>query len=412
MNLRDNFSVALTSIKANTTRTILTALIIAIGITALVGIMTSIDGINASIKNNFTSLGANSFTIRNRGGGGIRIGGNGQRPKTYEVISYDQARAFERIYSFPSKVSLSFSASFAATAKRGSEKTNPNLMVMAANTNYVNTAGYKIEKGRNFSASEEEFGSSVVIIGKEIKNKLFPDEDAVGQTISIGNQPFKVIAELEEKGSSMGFGGDKILMVPLLKGKELRQSSNNLSYTISVIVDDGRLLNAAISEAVGIFRNVRKLNTKQEDNFEITQSDSLANSLIENLSFVKIIGIVIGIITLLGASIGLMNIMLVSVTERTREIGTRKAVGAKPSIIRRQFLFEAIVICQMGGVAGIILGIIVGNITSAVVGGGILIPWFWMGIGFLICFIVGILSGIYPAIKASKLDPVDALRYE
>lgn len=411
MNIKDNFSVAFTSIKANTLRTVLTALIIAIGITALVGIMTSIDGINASIKNNFTSLGANSFTIRNRGGGGIRIGGNGQRPKSYEVINYDQARAFERIYSFPSKVSISFSASFIATAKRGSTKTNPNLTVMAANGNYLSTAGYKLKNGRNFSPSEEEFGSAVVMIGKEINDKLFPAGDALGQSVSIGSQPFRVIGVLEEKGSSMGFGGDKILIVPLLKGKEMRQGGN-LSYTISVIVDDGRLLEAAIAEAKGIFRNVRKLNTRQEDNFEITQSDSLANSLIENLSFIQLVGIIIGVITLLGASIGLMNIMLVSVTERTREIGIRKAVGAKPSVIRRQFLFEAIVICQLGGIAGIILGILVGNATSALVGGGILIPWLWMLAGFVICFIVGIISGIYPAIKASKLDPVDALRYE
>ncbi len=411
MNIRDNLSVAYTSIKANRLRTVLTALIIAIGIMALVGIMTSIDGINASIKNNFTSLGANSFTIRNRGGGGIRIGGNGVRPKSYEVINYDQARAFDRIYSFPSKVSLSFAASFIATAKKDNIKTNPNLLVMAASANYLYTAGYKLKSGRNFSQSEEEFGSSVVMIGKEIKDKLFPNSNPVGEYINIGSQPFRIIGLLEEKGSSMGFGGDKILIVPLLKGKEIKQGGN-VSYTISVIVDDGRYLEAAKSEAIGIFRNIRKLNTKQEPNFEITQSDSLANSLIENLSFIKIVGIIIGIITLLGASIGLMNIMLVSVTERTREIGIRKAVGAKPWVIRRQFLFEAIVICQLGGVAGIILGILIGNLTSSLVGGGILIPWGWMIIGFLICFGVGIVSGIYPAIKASKLDPVDALRYE
>lgn len=412
MTFKENVKLAFGSIKANLLRTTLTALIIAIGITALVGILTSIDGMESSIKNNFASMGANSFSIRNRGSSGIRIGNSGTRPKTYEKIKFEEAHKFKEQFSFPnSETSLSFAVTFASSVKSATEKTNPNITVMAADANYLSTAGYKIEKGRNFNETEEQEAHSVVLIGKEITDKLFSKINPVGQTISIGSERLKVIGVLAEKGSSFGFGGDKICIVPLLKGKQYNQNSNT-SYTVTVKVEDSRLLDAAIAQSIAKFRNIRKLNTKQEDNFEITQSDSLANSLISNLSFISIAGVIIGVITLIGASIGLMNIMLVSVTERTREIGIRKAIGAKVSVIRRQFLIEAIVICQLGGIAGIIFGIAIGNLTSIFIGGSFIIPWKWMGIGYALCFLVGLISGIYPAVKASKLDPVDALRYE
>lgn len=410
MTYKENIKLAFGSIKANLLRTTLTALIIAIGITALVGILTSIDGMESSIKNNFASMGANSFSIRNRGASGIRIGNSGSRPKTYEKIEFHEAREFKEKFSFPnSDVSLSFASSFASTVKFKNQKTNPNITIMAADAEYLSTAGYKLAQGRNFNETEESEGHAVALIGKEVKDKLFKNKSALSENIFIGNQKYKIIAVLAEKGSSFGFGGDKICIIPLLKAKE---NSANKSYTISVKVDDGRLLEAASSQAISKFRSIRKLGPKQEDNFEITQSDSLANSLISNLSFISIAGIIIGAITLIGASIGLMNIMLVSVTERTREIGIRKAIGAKVSVIRRQFLIEAIVICQMGGIAGIIFGIIIGNMTSIFIGGSFIIPWVWMLVGYLLCFGVGILSGIYPAIKASRLDPVEALRYE
>ena len=410
MSYSENVKVAMQSVKGNKLRTFLTAIIIAIGITALVGILTSIEAIQASITNTFSSMGANAFTIRNRGIG-IRVGGGGQRAKPYKAIEYEQAVEFKNSFDFPASVAVNVFASFGGTVKYGNEKTNPNISVLGGDENYLFSAGYKIASGRNFSQSELEFASSVVLIGDEIKTRLFPKSDPVNQTISIGSNKFRIIGVLEPKGSSMGFGGDKICIVPLSKAKQI-MTITNPSYTISVTANDPTQMEAAIGEASALFRNIRRLKVVNENNFEITKSDAIAQTLMENLKYVRLGGIVIGAITLIGAAIALMNIMIVSVTERTREIGIRKAIGATPIVIRRQFLIEAIVICLMGGITGVILGIMIGNLLSMVMGGSFIMPWAWTFLGLTLCIGVGLVSGLYPAVKASKLDPVESLRYE
>lgn len=410
MSYSENVKVAMQSVKSNKLRTFLTAIIIAIGLTALVGILTSIDAIEGSLNSTFSSMGANSFTIRNRGIG-IRIGGSGQRPKRYKPIDYKQATAFKSNYDFPATISVNTFASFGGTAKYGNEKTNPNISILGGDENYLMSAGYKIASGRNLSQSELEYGTSVVIIGDEIKTRLFPNVDPINKIISLGNNKFKIIGVLAAKGSSVGFGGDKICIIPLLRAKQVMTMANP-SYTISVISDDPVQMENAIGEATALFRNLRNLKIADEDNFEITKSDAIAQTLVENLKFVRIGGIVIGAITLIGAAIALMNIMIVSVTERTREIGIRKAIGATPLVIRRQFLIEAIVICLMGGITGVFLGILIGNLLSMVMGGAFIMPWGWTILGLSLCIGVGLISGLYPAIKASKLDPVESLRYE
>lgn len=410
MNYRENVRLAMQSIKSNRLRTFLTALIIAIGISALVGILTTIDAIEKKMTDAFSSMGANSFTIRNRGTN-IRIGGPGQRPKSYKPIRYEDALKFKERLNAPANVSISVFASNGATVKYGQEKTNPNINIRGIDENGLAAQGLELGQGRNFNNPESLTGPNICIIGSEIAKTLFKDSEPLDKVINAGNNRLRVVGVLAAKGSGMGANVDRAVYVPLFKAKVINANANP-SYTITVSVPNADLVDNVIGESTATFRSIRKTKIGEGNNFEITKSDAVAQTLIENLQVVVIGGVSIGIITLLGASIALMNIMLVSVTERTREIGIRKAIGANPAVIRRQFLIEAVVICLLGGVLGILLGIAIGNIISLVMGGGFIIPWLFIGLGLALCVLVGVVSGYYPAKKASKLDPVEALRYE
>ncbi|MEQ8624899.1 MAG: ABC transporter permease [Vicingaceae bacterium] len=408
---RENVREALRSVRSQLLRTILTALIIAVGITALVGILTSIDAISSSISSNFSSMGSNTFSIRNRGSN-IHIGKRGKKAKRHPRITYQEAIDFKSQFEFPAIVSVSSRATALATLKHESEKTNPNVFVFGIDENYLLTSGYEIAKGRNFSTHDNRYGSHGVIIGSEIEKSLFQNnENPIDKIITIGGGKYKVIGVLKSKGSSMGFSGDKNAFIPLTNARQYFPSSDP-TFLINVMVNNPEELDPAISEATGTFRIIRGDKLGREASFETTRSDNISQLLLENLSMVTVSATVIGFITLLGAAIGLMNIMLVSVTERTREIGVRKAIGASASIIRNQFLIEAVVICQLGGLLGIILGIVIGNLVGGIVGSGFIIPWGWMIMGVCLCVIVGLISGFYPAYKASKLDPIESLRYE
>lgn len=411
MSYRENVKLALQSIVSNKLRTFLTALIIAIGIMALIGVLTSIDAMQSSLTNSFSSMGSNSFNIRNRGVN-VRIGDSGSQAKVFPSITYRDALAFKERYDFDAIVSLSANVTWGATAKYQAEQTNPNIGVIGVDDNYLQTSGYKLADGRDFTAQDMDNASGVAIIGEEVKSKLFKNNKSpIGEYITIGGQRFTVVGVLESKGSSAGFGSDRTCFVPLSRGRAM-MTQGSPSYVITVMTTDPYKMEGAEGEAVAAFRKIRGLNAKQTNDFEIVKSDAVAQMLMQNLAYVTLGAIVIAFITLVGASIGLMNIMLVSVTERTREIGVRKAIGATPEVIRKQFLMEAIVICVLGGIAGIIVGIVIGNLLALTLGADFIIPWKWMVLGLSVCVGVGMLSGYYPASKASKLDPVDALRYE
>ncbi|PRD53987.1 ABC transporter permease [Sphingobacterium gobiense] len=411
MSYRENVKLALQSIVSNKLRTFLTALIIAIGIMALIGVLTSIDAMQSSLTNSFSSMGANSFNIRNRGVN-VRIGDSGSQAKVFPSITYRDALAFKERFDYKAIVSLSANVTWGATAKYMAEKTNPNIGVIGVDDNYLQTSGYKLSDGRDFTPQDVENANSVVIIGEEVKSKLFKNKKSpIGAYITIGGERFTVVGVLESKGSSAGFGSDKTCFIPLSRSRSM-MAQGDPSFVITVMTTDPYKMEGAEGEAIATFRKIRGLTAKQTNDFEIVKSDAVAQILMQNLAYVTLGAVVIAFITLVGASIGLMNIMLVSVTERTREIGVRKAIGATPTVIRKQFLMEAIVICVLGGIVGVAVGIVIGNLLALALGADFIIPWKWMALGMSVCVGVGMLSGYYPASKASKLDPVEALRYE
>lgn len=408
VNLKLNIVLALRAITSNKLRTILTFMIIAVGIMALVGILTAIESMKTSIISNFSSVGVNSFTIRSKG---LTIKKGGAQAQAFPHISYEEARDFKTHFTYPAQVSISNRPSTTSTLKFEYEKTNPNITVMGVDGLYAEISGYQFNQGRNFSNTELEIGSNVIILGEGVVNTLFnPSEKIIDKYVTIGNIKYRVVGSLASKGSSM-VSSDNMVLIPMLNARKFFPDKAN-RFTITVAVNHPSQLDNAAEEATGTFRNIRKVGLREEDNFEIKRSDKLANTVLEQMSNITMAATLIGIITMLGAGIGLMNIMLVSVSERTREIGISKALGANNDTIKKQFLVEAILICQIGGIAGIILGVLAGNAVSFLLGVDFIIPWLWVSVGFGFCFIIGLLAGIYPAIKASKLDPIEALRYE
>lgn len=423
MKTADILALSYKTVTSNKLRTGITVAIIAFGIMALIGIITAIQAMNQSITESFSTLGANAFTIRYKdrnikigGGSNVKQKKKGARPnKSSNVgkkIDLLQAKMFKEYYKFPSLVGIQLNGPRSQIAKYQNKETTPQIQINGGDENFVLINGYTIQAGRNFSKLDVETGRNVCLLGFDVAKKLFPrnEENAVDKIIRISNLPYRVIGLLKPKGSSVFMQLDKVAITSYNNVRRL--PNTGASYTINVMVNNVTHLEPAIGEATGTLRAIRKLDIKDNDNFFIDKSDSVAETFISLLSSISGSAGAIGLITLIGAAIGLMNIMLVAVTERTKEVGLIKALGGTRKSIRNQFLFESIIISLLGAFFGIVLGVLVGNGFALVVGTGFVVPWGWVIAGIIICSVVGLAAGLWPAIKASKLDPIVALRYE
>lgn len=421
MKRLDILRLSYRTVTSNKLRTGITVAIIAFGIMALIGIITAIQAMNQSLKESFSFLGANAFSIRYKernimgGGSNVSKSKKGKKDKASNIgkpFSYTQALLFKENYKFPAVVGIQLGGPNSVIAKFENIETNPNIRITGGDENFLNINGYNLELGRNFSRLDVETGRNVCMLGSDVAKKLFPrnTEACVDKIIRVANLPYRVIGLLKPKGTSVFMQMDKVILTSYNNVRRLPNAQN--SFSINVMVHDITQMEPAIGEATGTLRPIRRLEIKDNDNFYIYKSDSIAETMIGLLSSISGAAGAIGLITLIGAAIGLMNIMLVAVTERTKEVGLIKALGGTRKSVRNQFLYESIIISLLGAVFGIVLGVCVGNLFSLVLGTGFVVPWGWVITGIIICSLVGLTAGLWPAIKASKLDPIVALRYE
>ncbi len=409
MNIKESILMAFESIRANKLRASLTLLSIAIGVFSIIGVGTLIDSLNDTVSGTMDEMGENVFYITKMPliEGGSR---NWRKLRTRKAINFTQVKELKKRMKLSQSI-CTFAQQMGFKVKSGDLETDGNVKLAGVDENYFVNYNQKISKGRVLTEFDVLNKKNVAIIGNDVVVKVFPNTDPIGKTIRIKSQNFVVVGIGETKGALMGQSQDNYAIIPVTNFMQY-YSSEWESLDISIKADSKQALNPTMDEAIGIMRSIRGVEPWEENNFELATNDSISQQFSGFTAYLAYFGFICGFISLVAAGVGIMNIMLVAVKERTREIGIRKAVGARQNWILMQFMIETITLCQIGGLIGIILGVGLAFALGALVGMTLSVPIFWIVISLLICTALGIVSGVYPAYKAAKLDPIEALRYE
>jgi putative ABC transport system permease protein len=409
LNLKESFFMAIAALRINKLRSSLTLLGIAVGVFSIIGVMTAMGVLINSIEQGMSELGANTFQVQKNNMSFSDDARDRMKMRNRKNISYWQAQTVKEKVTLAKSVGIEAWAG-AKLVKGNQLKTNPNVALVGENVDGFSTNNWAVEEGRMFTEAEFASAKPLAVIGKGIVEKLFPKTDPLGRYIVIDGQQYQVIGTIEDKGSMLGDNNNNLIVVPL--SAFFRVYGEDRDIHIMVTASSAVTYNDCLEQVRGILRIARHVAPGADDDFFIFSNESMVEQFNDLTKYVRLGIMLISTIALLAAGVGIMNIMLVSVTERTREIGIRKSIGAQKNNILAQFLIEAIVVSELGGFIGILVGVVAGNILAIVMSVPPIIPWNWVAIGFLSCSFVGIVFGVYPAWKASNLDPIEALRYE
>jgi putative ABC transport system permease protein len=410
MIIGETIRLAIDTVRRNKLRTSLTLAGIAIGVFSIIAIMTLLNALQAGIDSGLSQLGSNTFQIQKFPA--LQMGGPpGMKYRNRPDITYEQGLRLIEKSTMHKYISLE-DWKGAKVFKYGKEATNPNMQLCGTNQDFLSCNDYTVKEGRYFTQLEINSAEAVAVIGMEVVEKLFPKETPLGKNIILDFHEYKVIGVLESKGESFGQSRDNLALVPITKTQQIYRGDRDRNINIAVQAPSREVYDETVEHITGIMRIIRKVGPGEENNFEIFSNESLISQVNNFTKYFKYGAGFISFIALLAAGVGIMNIMLVSVTERTKEIGIRKSIGAKNSNILSQFLFEAVILSLMGGIVGITLGIITGNLLALYLSTPVVLPVDWIFIGLIICTLVGLIFGVYPAYKAAQLNPIDALRYE
>lgn len=408
MLILETIKLALVSLTTSRLRSFLTLIGIAVGLFSIIIVMTAIGAIQSSVEEAFNSIGTTNFIIQKYPA--LNIGGhNRSLYRNRKDLTIAEGEKLRAMTTLPAAVGISVDRG-GRIVKYGNLKTNPEISLAGVNLDEILANDYTVSEGRGLSKADIDFVRPVCVIGSGIAEKLFINIYPVGQEIKVDGLVLQVIGVFEKKGSILGQSQDNFMVIPITLYEKEYGKNSHAGYTI--MARSPALIQATMDEVTGALRKIRKVEPSKPNDFEIITNDQLIEQFNDLTKYFKLGAAVVAFIALLAAGIGIMNIMLVTVTERTREIGIRKAIGAKKYAIRTQFVIEAFVLSQVGGITGILLGIIGGNIVALWLHVSLILPIDWIIIGLVVTSMVGIGFGVYPAVKASNLDPIEALRYE